>query len=288
VGYNTRIKDLRMSTLRLLPLAVLSFGLTACITFRDDGKGTYTLGVAPPAAQHPEDTHPEDTHPEDTHPEDTHPEDTQASLQAETPNTPQGEMPTQAFEPVVQVPKTHPPEAPNAIGMEDENNPHIANATFANVKVALVAHETDGPQLVFQTLHTVEKINLTFESQASCDQRRATGTVIQPGLFALAYDCFQEGGDNNYTTEYVVILQYDGAPTSRTDFNIRWTGEGSRSASGYYADENTQVTFEVEGKDVIAIETTRSGCEAGVNYDEDSDTPCTPTAETTRTVLFPL
>lgn len=261
-------------------IVIFSLSLSACITFRDDGKGNYRVGLKAPENP-PEHTQDPAHNPAQNAPDRVQTTDPVSEAQPD----PKESLPSRDITPMAVA--TVPPEVPSSIVSDEEATPNIVVAAFKNVEVSLVATPDNRPTLRFLTPQTEETISLTFEPQG-CDQLNTNGAVIQPGLLALSYTCVSEGGDNNYTGENVVILQYSGIPKSRTDFHVRWTGQGSQSATGYYADDSTVVVFVVEGTSVVAVAKVRSGCASGADYESEDPEPCKPTTETTRTVIFPL
>jgi hypothetical protein len=105
------------------------------------------------------------------------------------------------------------------------------------------------------------------DMEDSCQEIDANAVTIAPGLVAIKFTCISLG-DNRYGDENIVIYEYDEKPTSFSMMRQRWAGQGMTSSTGYYSDQETTVTFRVDGNKVFADRVFREGNRTGAAFDE--------------------
>lgn len=264
-------------------LAAVAWISSGCITLKDHGNGTYSVGLDKGSTK-TEEKAPERKPVARKAPEQHAAEKTRVVAESDGPKVETTRV------------EAHAPVAPLRIDADDKQS--FTKVAFADVTLTLHACVTDPDLRVYLKVEVKGRggVDETFEVHPdsdskfmTCDETGVEASVVKPGLLSLGVRCYVEGGDNNYETWWVGLARYAGTPTSRADFDVVWSGLGSSSAMGEYADTTVDVKFDVRADGIYRVEETSDGCEAGANSTEDGDEePCVPSKSRVETLVAPL
>lgn len=253
---------------RLMSLAVPVLILSGCITLKDDGKGKYKLGVSTETTKDADIPKAEPVNTGQSSSTDVvEPVKTQAVVEK-----------TAIAEPATQQPFVPPPapeikiEKQMADEYEAKSVKVIITWQDALTLVLNVEREISPPTRLVAYADSKDTTIPVFGDivESSCEEVGGDAFMVAPGLLAVQFTC-GSSGDNHYVNNNIVIYEFREKPTSYSMIRERWTGEGTTSANGYYADTDTKVTFRLDGKKVVADKVTRQGDQTGSGYDEASE-----------------
>ena len=256
---------------RLMSLIVPMLVLSGCITLKDDGKGKYKLGVSTETTKEADTPRAE--------PVNAVAETKQSPTQVVEPVKTEVVQKTATVEPATQKPFVPPPSPEIKIEkqMADEYDARsikvIISWQDALTLVLNVERETDPPTTLVAYANGTDTTIPVFTDvgESSCEDIAADAFMIAPGLLAVQFTCISSG-DNHYENTHVVIYEFQARPTSYAMIRERWTGDGTTSATGYYSDTGTKVTFRLDGNKVVADKVLREGDDVGAGYDEPTET----------------
>lgn len=89
-----------------------------------------------------------------------------------------------------------------------------------------------------------------YEGVNNCDSFSPAVQALNGPIIAIGLECYNEGGDNNYATDHVLIFRVERPPTSMDDFTLLKRIKASPVVSGYYENSWTKTTLEVRGTEI--------------------------------------
>jgi hypothetical protein len=89
-----------------------------------------------------------------------------------------------------------------------------------------------------------------YEGVNNCDSFSPAIQALNGPVIAIGLECYNQGGDNNYATDHVLIFRVERPPTSMDDFTLLERIKASPIVSGYYENSWTKTTLEVRGTEI--------------------------------------
>lgn len=89
-----------------------------------------------------------------------------------------------------------------------------------------------------------------YEGVNNCDSFSPAIQALNGPVMAIGLECYNQGGDNNYATDHVLIFRVERPPTSMDDFTLLKRIKASPIVSGYYENSWTKTTLEVRGTEI--------------------------------------
>lgn len=98
-----------------------------------------------------------------------------------------------------------------------------------------------------------------YEGVNNCDSFSPAVQTLNGPIIAIGLECYNEGGDNNYATDHVLLFRVERPPTSMADFTLLKRIKANEVVSGYYEDSWTKTTLEIRDTELWRTDQVKVG-----------------------------